>query len=59
MGHVHLTSWETKMIPFLMKFADKPSDSPEPMKPGDDAQNTGVDVNAFHTRCGHPRRRDD
>lgn len=43
------------MVPFLVLFADQPDTEPEFTKVG----NETIDVAWFHTRCGHPRFRDD
>jgi hypothetical protein len=47
------------MVPFLVRLADKPDDEPEFAKRKDAAEEETIDLSAFHTRCGHPRRRDD
>jgi hypothetical protein len=47
------------MVPFLVQLADKPDEEPELAKRKDIAEEDVIDLQAFHTRCGHPRRRDD
>jgi hypothetical protein len=41
-------------VPFLLSQADKVTDNQEPVE--DIGQE---DAEIFHTRCGHPRHRDD
>ena len=47
------------MIPFLVRFADKPDSEPEFAERKDVSQKELVDLSSFHTRCGHPRHCDD
>ena len=47
------------MLPFLLQFADKPSSEPELAERKDIPDGEVIDVNSFHTRCGHPRHIDD
>ena len=47
------------MLPFLLKFADKPDSEPELVRRKDAPPEAEMDLGPFHTRCGHPRRRDD
>jgi hypothetical protein len=47
------------MLPFLVQFADKPDSEPELVTRKDVAGEEVSDAGPFHTRCGHPRHRDD
>ena len=47
------------MIPFLVQFADKPDPEPEVVERKDTDKKEMIDAGWFHTRCGHPRHRDD
>ena len=49
------------MTPFLVETAEKPADDDELVTSSnkDDNQITAAGGGTFHTRCGHPRRRDD
>jgi hypothetical protein len=51
------------MIPFLVQFADpsEPESEPEHIAHSNTGSEDEPDINVdwFHTRCGHPRHRDD
>lgn len=47
------------MVPFLVQLADKPNSEPELIERKDVTHEEVIDLNSFHTRCGHPRAIDD
>lgn len=50
------------MIPFLVQSAEKPADDDQlvsSLEEGGEDQLKDPGAGPFHTRCGHPRRRDD
>lgn len=47
------------MVPFLVQLAEKPDPEPEPMERKDIVDKEVIDMDTFHTRCGHPRHIDD
>ena len=47
------------MIPFLVEFAEKPVDDEADAVKDDGTSPIEQRPEHFHTRCGHPRRRDD
>ena len=47
------------MLPFLVQFSEEPDPEPELALRKDVDQEEVIDLSWFHTRCGHPRARDD
>ena len=51
---------EESMQPFLLEFAEVPvSDQEHEVKDEDGKVVETVEIGPMHTRCGHPRHRDD